>query len=642
MRIVRVDGREEDVGDPKIDEEPEMGAGDGGVVGTSVDVLTPLGRRDRDPHRQGVADPRALVWKMDAFPSFAPSSSYELMRRLLSQGSRRGARRARAPLDPKLPAMRCGWMDASHHRCGITVRARRRAGTTYEYRSTHCIESLEPHAARFSPVVEGPILSAIATAYRAVPLEELGHLVEGLEREKMRQLAGLQDRLADVEQRIRRMVHANLETRDRLREALVLTMEHDLSERDALRAALMEARETQRSTGDPVLRRRVLNALRSLAGRVQQLFALAAPVPGATRRLVRLLTTTIALRRIAPKLTLAEITFPHGVTTELLILTGPVWTTQPQRLWAYTQRQRGRERKAIARELAAGRLKSIGSREFTPDEVDSVALLHKYFEEVPALVSGPGETISALAHRTGAEERELWHRVMQGVLGPARLDADGALVVAPGEACLEQVFMEYARQQTARRAGWAYDDTRAFEQQPLLSTKQASVLKQMLRRQAAAATYDLVGRRYVNWQRVTHEMERAGMPLTQSSRQEAQNRAFADAVLAAGFPAAWIPCFHSARDLVEHFRKQTQTLRGAMMLRSASERRLLVIPCRAPRLSQHGRSTHQLIYCPPEVFSSVDASVVRSWMRGEHPIPEPPGTRSSGGGLAPSTRRARE
>ena len=632
MRIVRVDGREEDVGDPKIDEEPEMGAGDGGVVGTSVDVLTPLGRRDRDPHRQGVADPRALVWKMDAFPSFAPSSSYELMRRLLSQGSRRGARRARAPLDPKLPAMRCGWMDASYHRCGITVRARRRAGTTYEYRSTHCIESLEPHAARFSPVVEGPILSAIATAYRAVPLEELGHLVEGLEREKMRQLAGLQDRLADVEQRIRRMVHANLETRDRLREALVLTMEHDLSERDALRAALMEARETQRSTGDPVLRRRVLNALRSLAGRVAQLFVLAAPVPGATRRLVRLLTTTIALRRIAPKLALAEITFPHGVTTELLILTGPVWTTQPQRLWAYTQRQRGRERKAIARELAAGRLKSIGSREFSPDEVDSVALLHKYFEEVPAIVSGQGETISALAHRTGAEERELWHRVMQGVLGPARLDADGALVVAPGEACLEQVFMEYARQQTARRAGWAYDDTRAFEQQPLLSTKQASVLKQMLRRQAAAATYDLVGRRYLNWQRVTHEMDRAGVPLTQSSRQEAQNRAFADAVLVAGFPAAWIPCFHSARDLVEHFRKQTQTLRGAMMLRSASERRLLVIPCRAPRLSQHGRSTHQLIYCPPEVFSSVDASVVKSWMRGEYPIPEPPGTRSSGEG----------
>ena len=642
MRIVRVDGREEDLGDPKIDEEPETGAGDGGVVGTSVDVLTPLGRRDRDPHRHGVADPRALVWKMDAFPSFAPSSSYELMRRLLSQGTRRGARRARAPLDPKLPAMRCGWLDASHHRCGITVRARRRAGTTYEYRSTHCLESLEPHAARFAPVVEGPILSAIATAYRAVPLEELGHLVEGLEREKIRQLTGLQDKLADVEQRIRLMVHANLETRDRLREALLLTMEHDLSEREALRAALMEAREAQMSTGDPVLRRRVLNALRSLAGRVEHLFVLAAPVPGATRRLVRLLTTTIALRRIAPKLALAEITFPHGVTTELLILTGPVWTTQPQRLWAYTQRRCGRERTAIARELAAGRLKIVGSREFTPDEVDSVALLHKYFEEVPTIDAGQGETIRALAHHTGAGERELWHRVMQGVLGPARVDGDGALVVAPDESCLEKAFPDYARQQTARRAGWACEDTRAAEQQPVLSTSQTRVIERLIRQRTPIVAYDLVGRRYLNWPTVAQEMERAGVPVTQSSRQEAQDRAFANAVLAAGFPATWIPHFHSARDLVEHFRKQTPTLRGPLMQRSATDRRLLIIPCRAPRLSRHGRATHQLIYCPPEVFSSVDVSVVRSWMRGEYPIPESPGTRSSEGSPAPASRRARE
>ncbi len=607
MRLIRADGSEEEIDLPRPIARSRA---------SDDPILSALGRegaRSRDPHRRALVDPFAFHSQDDAFRGFRPSATFERYRRLVGAGEHEVRETPEPSFDPPLPTLWCGAPGRTTPRCGRPLRSKREKGDAYAYKNQSCWEKVGGHRAFFEPSIELPILRAIASAYTVPPRPEFAANLARTTDEIERRLRLQDEELARCEDRIVRLTRTQVDAGDLRQEAFALTLQADLTLVLSLKAHIAEDHRMLAATRFTPERLRLFETLKSLTKRIDRVLLSASAVPGLTRQLVDILTQAIALTYVAPTIVLAEITFPNGVATQQLITTGPFRSSQPQRLWSATQLRLGRTPETLAPELhAAWRGRQV-ARTVSPADVLSLGLHHAYFETAAPLDPSRGRTLATLSRLTSTPFDTLQQLAMSGDLGPARVGPTGALLVDPTAATLEDLLEGHARRETARRAGWAVEDTVGMQLVHQASRDARPMLRSMIQRGALTAATDLAGRRYVHWPSVTSAFAACGRPLPNRSYAASFEAARVEAVTRAGHTSDMAVQFDTVREIVRQLRVRFQIGTAPTLAKAARAGRVTAVSFQGASRSGKQVTYPYLVRCPPDILAADDRTAAVAW-----------------------------
>jgi len=611
MKLIRIDGTCEEVNDPRALLQT---AADDLIPGTSA--LGSIGYRDLDPHGRLVADPQNVVWRPNAFRSYATESEYRTIRGIIGRNVR-----PKKQEDPRLdasllPPMRCGAPDAHGHRCGLTIRAAKNRWGQLRYSGAKC----KGHSTDLSRAIEPIILTIIGEAFAQVLTRRPAPSMAVEARSLDRQVATLREELRRTEERIVQLTRTQLDAHDDLRTAANLTLAHDLEDRTRLQRAIADAEDAHRRAISPATQKRIWHVLQSMAIRLSHVMTRVKQSPALCRRLVQALTRRITVCSIADHMVQLEITYATGVCAEYLVVIGDLCSTQPQRLWAYEQLVRGRAETDVASELDVGKVRRYRSRMIQPGFVRTLALVHRWFEPTSALASDVGETIQSLAQRTHESVGTIRQYAMTGHLGTARVDEAGALVIMPTELHLEMALPDYARRRVVERMGWngqAITHREAVDQ----SGQSIARLRSWKKRGLLSGAKDLAGRAYFDRDQLDRCLSAFGRLRVTSGTRQLFECARERAVASAGFAPALATDFHVQADLLVLLREHGIAANAGLITRRIADGRLLSIPYDGPASSVRNHASDKLIYFPLRVMSECDEAEARRYLDGEAPLP---------------------
>jgi hypothetical protein len=595
-----------------------------------------VGPTEQSMRRRGPLDRTALVWEPDAFTGFAPSADYERVRDLIGRPTPGGADVDRGGVaHALLPALQCGapHPDDPEHRCGLSLTPMRTDDEDgYAYTSTRCSLGERGHRASFRTHIERPVLEMIAEAYAPASMERAVRAVQARSDASARELAAMDRAIAEAEADYGRA--SRLET-EAHRDERPLDVQHWADQRRAAqqtRNALQQQRRDYRQSLTDLSPagglEHHLGIVRSVTRDVASLTERSLRLPGMTAALVRLVTRAITIRQVAPGLAVVEVEFPNGARSERVVLTGKTSGTQPERAVAHHALVTGGDLDAVVARLTPP-TGAYGPRLLlTPDRVRSLALLHRFFEPVPAR-TGPLEAVPALAARLREDVAAVEAAALSGALGAAGVASDDTLLVAPTDVELEGTFDAYAaRQVEAREEGWARGDAvlmRALRRDYGIAAM--TVARAVRMETPGRYAHDLAGRRYVRKSAIPPKLLARA---SQAGGLVAFRTAARAAIDAAGYSATAVEDWWLIGELLKVLRTRAGVGSAPGIRKARDEGRLLHIRYRGPHMIPGNRSPDVLIYCPAELATSGDKERAQAWYRGE--TPRPP---RDGAGTAP-------
>lgn len=612
MRIIKLDGTEIEVTDPRT--VTRITDADSASLAGAVESLL---LRDLDPHNLAVADPYALVPITDAFASFAPSTRYVEARRLLSEARRRTHRNFRDK--SLLPTLRCGARNENGTRCGSSIFLIETQHGVRRYHGGSC----KGHFTDFHASFASDIIALICDAYAPSRIAKLPAVIAAEVKSLEAQMRALQRELDDVEERVAVITRDLVTLHGGLRSAANIVLDKDLAARTAIHSRLAAATAKHTALANTAATKRLWQVLVSFAQRLPDLFRRAKGHPLRCQELVRTLAPNIAVSTIADSMLLLELTFATGAVQEFLLLMDDVRSSQAQRILAAHLL---RQSVPIVTAVEALRIEGLVEGEWrvvTPRVVHLMALLHAYFESVPALSDDAGESIAAIAERTGVDRVSVRACVLAGRFGPARIDASGELLVAPTEAILEYHLEAYALRRTAARSGWAEDDTIALATAVRDSGLRAKQLRYLMASGQCDGSFDLADRRYFRVSSLAPLLRRRGITLDPRTAESAFAAARDKAVRAAGYAPEEAASFHPAWELFAALRAiHPHAVYGTMKKRVA-QGKILEIEYTGPARNAGRNAPRHLVYCPEELLRDADPSAVARFLKGELALPQP-------------------
>ena len=589
-----------------------------------VGPATPITRtviEQAGPGRADLIDGDRLVWEAEAFPSFARSDDYRLARQIMGTPEREPWARNGSTPDAVLAEVRCGHSNGKGGRCGLRLTPIQVKGKIF-YLSTRCTEREPRHRSQTTGIIEDVVIRMATDEYQSATMESairsvrtrtasMQLKVETLQRE----LASATDRCNAASDKVLAAEHAeDAAEANHWKEQVVRYRQ----QRAIARQAIDEAQLILMDAQTPRQLEQRLAIVNSIATRLPELLQHATGNKARLRELLGVLVRDVSVLHVAQHILLVEATFPNGSSTRQLVLTRRLVSSQPERAAALAGVKNGRAPEILARELTAGQNRGSESKIISEKSVFTLALLGQYFESIQPRTTS-GETLGAIAERVRSDLDTVRRSVFSGVLGPACVQPDGALLISPTERELESGFPEYARRRSEERAGWQSGDAVS---RPVLEKYfgiPAGATEYRQRADPSLRTVDLTGRSY-------YRLSGFGFPLDSERPDIARDMGrstyastdIAAAVLAAGYSEAETGNFYPKADLIGILRRKGCRAGYSAVRDARISGTLLSIPCRIGSIiGRGGRRLSYLVWCPKSVTDDPIEENVRGWLRGK-------------------------
>ncbi len=360
-----------------------------------------------------------------------------------------------------IPRLVCAHEMADGNSCGSRLYPSQSDGVHHAYISSEC--SLKGHTGAIGSYIDGFALDTLAEVLSPAVL------ASHLDTERLKAGARARDRA--------RLQRELIQSRALADEAAALELEarrlgeHDdfehYREQRRINSATVRSKETALAVlgeDDEALRNVTATEVARITALGTDLPRLISHVkrhPQLARRLFRECVRAVHVSTPGKYVIRLELEFATGLRAARWIMTSPVPTTQPMRVYAHWQLGLKRAAAEIASEIAAHCAPEHG-RFWSARRVHGAAIMHEHFETLRPR-NARHFPLEVIAERVHEDSERVFHFALRGDFGSARVmkgeDGVASLCVAPTENELHSAFPEYARRAVSAERHWPLNDT---------------------------------------------------------------------------------------------------------------------------------------------------------------------------------------